>query len=459
MNFISNIPVRRALLIALAFWLLVSLIPNPRPDPGLANSPAAFAAETAMAHVREIARAPHPPGTPEQDRVRDYIRNQFSQLGLETQLQAGTSEVSRGKFHASSHVENILARRPGTANTRPVMLVAHSDSVRAGPGASDDGHGVAVLLETLRALNSGPPLRNDVIFLVTDGEERGLLGAVLFEREHPWRSEPGIVLNFEARGTGGPAYMFETSPGNAWMISTLKSAVPQAEATSVAYEIYKRMPNDTDLTVFKAAGLAGMNFAFIGHPEFYHTAQDDPAHLDRQSLQEQGRYALSLTRAFGNQDLTAPHQSGDAVYFPTRITNLISYPASWAQPIAYITLVLFGLVASTLHKRYRWIAIAQAVIAALALLLAGIAPGASYLLQWPALAGIVSLALLNLPGVRFAKLVLPAPVFLLLAPFARSLIVALGPRGAAPILAACLLVILICVLPQLTESFWTANGK
>ncbi len=459
MSFLPKAAARWMQPAALAFWLILSLSPNPRPDPlPVTADPVGFSAERAMAHVTEIARAPHPPGTPEHDRVRDYIRAEFARQGLETQLQTGLAEFTRRGFHFSSQVENIVARRRGLANTRPVMLVAHYDSVRTGPGAGDDGHGVAVLLETLRALNQGPPSQNDIIFLISDGEERGLLGAAFFEREHPWRGEPGVVLNFEARGTGGPAYMFETSAGNAWMIATLKAAVPQAEATSMAYEVYRRMPNDTDLTVFKAAGLAGMNFAFIEHPEYYHRAQDDVAHLDRRSVQEQGRYALLLTRAFANQDLSH-RQSGDAIYFATRITGLIVYPASWAQPIAYVTLALLVWVAWTTRRRHRWIAIALAILAILSLVVAIVAPGASYLLEWPVLGGVVSLAMMNLRGLRISKLLLPAPAFLLMVPVLHSLIVALGPRGAAPVVAAVIFGIVICILPQLTESFSHPEGN
>lgn len=461
MKTIATPSARWALSAALALWLFVSLSPNPRPAPVPATAPPQdFSAERAMAHVAAIARMPHPVGSTEHDRVRDYIRGELEKLGLESQLETGTGEYSRRGHHASGEVENIVAHWPGTANTRPVMLVGHYDSVRTGPGAGDDAHAVGVLLETLRALGSGPPLRNDVIFLITDSEEKGLLGASLFMREHPWRHDPGVVLNFEARGTGGPAMMFETSPGNAWMIRGLQAAVPQAQATSVAYEIYRRMPNDTDLTVFKGGGLAGMNFAFIGHPEFYHRPQDDVAHLDRRSVQEQGRYALSLTRLFGNRDLAAPN-SGNAVYFPTRLTSLIVYPAWWVLPIAWIALL--GLAAAAWfgrHVRGRWIAIPLGIMAVLAFLVAVPAPGAAYLLEWPLLAGIVSFALLvSAPntlgfGWRLAgMLICPAAVFLLLVPFASTLIVALGPRPAAPILAVTVLAILTCLLPQLVLVF------
>jgi hypothetical protein len=228
----------------------------------------------------------------------------------------------------------------------------------------------------------------------------------------------------------------------------------------VAYEIYRRMPNDTDLTVFKGGGLAGMNFAFIEHPEFYHHPQDDVAHLDRRSVQEQGRFALSLTRAFGNQDLTAP-RSGDAVYFPTRLTSLIVYPGGWVMPIAWIAmLVLAAALWFGRRVRGRWIAIPLAIMTALAFVVAVVAPGAAYLLEGPLLAGIVSFALLvSAPetlglGWRLAgMLICPAAVFLLLVPFASTLIVALGPRPAAPILALDVLGILTCVMSQLVVVF------
>jgi len=443
---------RLAMAAALALWIAVSPIPHSRPVPAPVDAPATgFSAARALEHVRAIAQKPHPIGTADHDRVRDYIESHLAAQGLAPQVEAGFAEITRGRFHGSGNVQNIVARLAGTANTRPVMLAAHYDSVTRGPGAADDGHGVAVLLETLRALRAGPPLRNDVIFLITDGEERGLLGAQVFMREHPWRSEPGVALNFEARGTSGSAVMFETSAGNEWLIRGLQTAVPQADATSVAYEIYRRMPNNTDLTVFKAGGLAGMNFAFIEHPEYYHTAQDTVEHLDPVSLQEQGRYALSLARWFGNRDLTL-HPSGDAVYFATAFTPLIVYPAGFAKILAFAS--LFAAMAAAWAGR--WIGYPLLLLAVLDAWIVTAAPGASYLIAWPLLGAILAVLLLAGAPPRlgagwrvFAMALCAAPGFLLTVPLASSLIVALTLRGAAPVLAAAAVLLAICLLPQL----------
>jgi hypothetical protein len=450
---------RLAVVASLASWIALSFIPLPRPIPAPATAPAPdFSAARALEQVRAIAQKPHPVGSAEHDRVRDYIQSALAKQGLTPELEEGFSEFNRGRYHASANVQNIFARLPGTANTRPVMLVAHYDSATRGPGASDDGHGVAVLLETLRALRAGPPLRNDVIFLITDGEERGLLGAMLFMREHPWRNQPGVTFNFEARGTSGNATMFETSTDNEWLVRGLQAAVPQADATSVGYEIYRHMPNNTDLSVFKAGGLSGMNFAFIEHPEYYHTAQDTVEHLDPVSLQEQGRYALSLTRWFGDRDLST-HSSGDAVYFATAFTALIVYPVSWASTLAAIA-AIGGIAGVWAGRRRRarglWISVPLLLLGGLEFWVIGLAPGVTYLLAWPLLGSVAAFGLLMTAppalGVGWrvgAMAVFAAPAILLVIPLLSSLIVALTLRGAAPVLAAAAVLVLICLLPQI----------
>jgi Peptidase family M28 len=447
---------RWALAGGLALWAAIGFTPLSRPDPLPASAPVGeFSAERAMETVRAIAQRPHPVGSADHDRVRDYVFAEFSRLGVAPAIQSGIGSFRR----YTGKAENIMARLPGTSNSsRPVLLAAHYDSTRRGPGAGDDAHGVAVLLETLRALRQSAPLRNDVVFLVTDGEEDGMLGAALFVRDRPWPLQPGVVLNFEARGTGGAATMFETSTPNEWLVRALRTAVPAANATSFAYEVYRRMPNDTDLSVFKGNGLAGMNFAFIEHPEWYHRPQDDPAHLDLRSVQEQGTYALALAREFGKQDLAQP-QSGDAVYFPTRLTPLIVYSTVWVQPLAWLTAAALAVAAiAGWRRRVRgfWFAFVLAIPAILQLLVAKAAPGVTYLLEWP-LAGVVIAYAIWMtappvlgPGWRLlVLLVTPAAPFLLIANMLHTLVVALGPRDGGLIVAVAVLWILIAVSPQL----------
>ncbi len=84
-------------------------------------------------------------------------------------------------------------------------MMAHYDSVGAGPGAGDDGSGTAALLEVARALAREPDARHGLAWLFTDGEEVGLLGAQAFVEQHPLFPRVGVVVNVEARGSGGPS--------------------------------------------------------------------------------------------------------------------------------------------------------------------------------------------------------------------------------------------------------------
>jgi len=304
---------------------------TPAPLPETASQDL-FSADRALVYVKAFATSPHPIGSAEHDRVRDYLVAQLTALGVTPDIQRATGVTPR--YAVAGTVENIVARLKGTSGAPDaVALVAHYDSVPAGPGAGDDGAGVATLLETLRALRAGPPLQNDVLILLTDGEEDGLLGASAFVAENPSAKDVRVAVNFEARGNAGESQMFETSAGNGRLVEIFAQAAPHPSGSSLSYEIYKRLPNDTDMTVFKKAGAAGLNFGFIGHWEAYHTRLDNPESLDRGSLQQHGENALSLARSLGNAEL-GHLQDRDAVYFSIAGNVFVHYSSRFIWPFA-----------------------------------------------------------------------------------------------------------------------------
>lgn len=305
--------------------------------------PDAFSVSRALTYLNSFAIAPHPLGSAEHDRVRDYLVAQMTSLGVTPEVQRATGVTPR--YEVAGTVENIVGRLKGT-NGAPdaVALVAHYDSVPSGPGAGDDGAGVAALLDTLRALRAGPALKNDVIFLLTDGEEDGLLGASAFVAEHPWAKDVRVVLNFEARGNSGASQMFETSAGNGRLVQIFADASPHPNGSSLTHEIYQHMPNDTDMTVFKRSGDAGLNFAFIGNWEAYHTPLDTPGNLDLASLQQHGENALALARAFGNASLDQLKDRDD-VYFSLPGNLFARYSSSLVWPLAFVCgVLLLGVI-------------------------------------------------------------------------------------------------------------------
>lgn len=328
------------LLVAAAACVLLDRPPGSLP---VTAPPESFSAERALGLLNNFATAPHPIGSAEHDRVRDYLIAQFTNRGVKPEIQRTTGVTPL--YEVAGTIENVVARLKGTGGgSDAVMLAAHYDSVAAGPGAGDDGAGVAAILETLRALRAGPPLRNDIIFVITDGEEAGLLGASAFVTEHPWAKDARIVVNLEARGNTGPSQMFETSAGNGRLIEVFAQSAPHPSGSSLMYEIYQRMPNDTDLTVFKKVGIAGLNFAFIGHWEAYHTPLDNTQRIALGSLQHHGENVLSLARRLGSVDLTQLREPDD-VYFSLPGGPFPHYSSRRIWPIAILSGVfLLGVV-------------------------------------------------------------------------------------------------------------------
>ncbi len=324
----------------------------PRPVPATAPD-SVFSADRAMRHVRAIAERPHPPGSADHARVRDYVLAELGALGVTPEVQRTTAVGTR--FQQAGRVENVMARLPGTKPGGPaIMLAAHYDGVGAAPAASDDASGSAVLLEVLRALRAGAPLEHDVILLFTDLEEAGLLGAAAFVAEHPWARDVEVMINFEARGTGGQAVMFQTGPGNLDQIRLLRRQ-PHVVASSIAVTVYQFLPNDTDLSEFFALGKPGLNFAFADGVERYHTSEDDAEHIDPGSIQQEGGAALGLTRAFGHGPLPRP-VTGNAIFFNLPFFGLVVYPETWARPIAALAILLTLLAIVQVSRRERrWI--------------------------------------------------------------------------------------------------------
>ncbi|NVJ14868.1 M20/M25/M40 family metallo-hydrolase [Myxococcus sp. AM010] len=354
--------------------ILLALLSFRSPASRPASAPeGGFSAKRAMAHVYAIAQRPHPIGSSENARVRAYLVAELTKLGLAPEVQEATSIAEfitpfGPKYRPAAVVRNIIAKRPGRSSERAVLLMAHYDSVPAGPGANDNATAVAALLETARALtHTGRTLERDVVFLFSDGEEVGLLGAKAFFERHPLRHKLGVVLNFEARGSGGPVLMFETGPKSGWMVSELASAVPYAFASSLFDEAYRHLPNMTEFTLAKEAGLPGLNFAYIDGINTYHSALDRPENVDPRVVQHHGEYALRLVRRLGEGELPRGDAS-DRVFFNLPGPALIVYPAAWSMPLALMAAVLWACVAARGLRRGRFRA-ASALWGALAFLL------------------------------------------------------------------------------------------
>ena len=280
---------------------------------GIDAAPSVFAAGRARDILKELVGdgVPHPMGSAADAKVRDVIVKRLTALGYTTELQTG---LACNDFGACGTPTNIVATRGELTGDDAVMLAAHYDSVPAGPGASDDGVGVANLLEIARVLSAIPLPKHPIVLLVTDGEEGGLLGASLFTREHPLAKHIWAAVNMDTRGVSGPSLMFETGTANAWLMRLYGRSTLEPITNSLCYVIYKTLPNNTDFTIFKAASYQGFNFAFIGDVAYYHTPLDSFENASPTTMQHQGANALSALLALANaSDLSPP--AADSLFF------------------------------------------------------------------------------------------------------------------------------------------------
>jgi len=302
-----------------------------------------YSTKRALEKVKVISENPHFLGSDNHKIVGDYLVKELQSLGLEVKVQEGTTFSDWGNLTKS---KNILARIKGSDSSKALLLLSHYDSAphSYSHGASDDASGIATILEGVRAfLANKTPHKNDIIILFSDAEELGLNGAALFVTQSNWAKEVGLVLNFEARGSAGPSYMLmEVNKGNANMVKEFTAANPSYPVSnSLMYSIYKMLPNDTDLTVFREQGkIQGFNFAFIDHHFNYHTAQDDIDHLSPKTMEHQGTYLVPLLNYFSNSDLSTLQSNDDYVYFNTPF-KFVSYPFSWVFPMVLIAAFLF----------------------------------------------------------------------------------------------------------------------
>ncbi len=322
------------------------------PDPVAIDAPASvFSSGRAMAHLARIAHTAHPTGSPEHTRVREYLMRQFRELGHDPVVQTATSySVGPRGIPRAATVRNILVRIRGTGTGPAVLVTAHYDSAGISVGAADDGAGVVAILEAVRALGTGPSLANDVIVLISDAEELGLLGARAFADEHPWMNDVAVVLGFEMRGAAGPSIMFETGINNGWVIEAFRDADPSPLANSISWEVYRRMPNSGDFTVFKAHGKQGLIFAGIGKPNVYHQAYDSVENLSEATLQHHGVHALALLRHFGNADLTSV-DAPDVNFISLPVLGMIVYGEAWNWVFGGLVVAGWALVVVVAMRR------------------------------------------------------------------------------------------------------------
>lgn len=358
-----------ALFLALLVGALIAWSELRLPAPASASAPAAaFSAGRAMADVRLVANAPHPIGSAANHAVRDRLLARMSALGLSPRLRRDDVllPVNDGAYQGGS-AETLIGLLPGRDHTQPALaLMAHYDSVPGAPGAADDAAGVAVVLETVRAIRSlGVPAR-DVAVIFSDGEEAGLLGAHGFFAHDPLARRIGFIQNVEARGSGGRVQMFETGRDNGAAVRLFSATAVRPSAGALFDYVYARLPNDTDFSVARRAGFAGFNYAFTGRYFDYHAPTDALGELQAGALQDMGEQVLSAARPLAFAPSLPPRRP-DAVYGVLLGNTMLAYPPAWGWLPLGLAAALIALAALRARRRgeLAWSEVARGAAAGL----------------------------------------------------------------------------------------------
>ncbi len=309
---------------------------------GCRRAPGIFSEQNARAHVGMLAGTigSRPIGSEPNARARAYAIDQLKLFGYEVRVQE--TDARRPDVGHTARVANIIAVRQGT-RTEAVGLVSHYDSRADTPGAADDASGVAISLEAARVLAARTDRTWTIFVLITDGEEVGLMGAAALMTDRDITERLRAYINIDSTGSAGPAMLFETGPGNGWLVGPWARHAPNPRGASYGMEIYKRLPNDTDFSMFRRQEIPGLNFALVGDSYPYHTARDTPERLSSRALLDTGENVVAIVDALEGIDISQ-RSSMEPTFFDIGGTSAVSYSptVSWVVTVAALVL---GVVA------------------------------------------------------------------------------------------------------------------
>ena len=353
-------PIILGLAVVLSGLLAYGLFTLPTPKDADAEG---FSSARVVKDIEVISKEHHSVAHPEERaRVREYLVGRLEGLGADTvRLFEYDSLVGPKNKHVTYTFDavNVLAefsplKSVDTTETKAdaayLMFVAHYDSRYSQPmpkdtvwsyGAADDGYGVGVILETMsHLLQSRQDWKQGVKVLFTDAEEVGMMGmTAMWEGNREVFDNVGLVINVEARGSFGPALMFEACPGNEKVLNLYADAARYPYTYSLTTVVYQFMPNFTDFTIIKDS-LPGLNFSTIDDVNHYHTDLDNFSNISEKSIQHYGEQILPVALKYLTSD---EYADKDALRSDKDLTNF-SIPALGLISFSKLGYLIFCVV-------------------------------------------------------------------------------------------------------------------
>jgi hypothetical protein len=322
------------------------------PAPVVASAPdSVFSSARALSQLVELARAPRPIGSPENARVRDHLLSRLTMLGVEAKIQTATvaNGVGEDGRIVSATVRNVVGRIPGSASEGSVVLLAPYD----GPPLSEAAGravGMVAALETVRALSSGPPPKNDVVVVFTDGDAVGGLGSRAFFERHRWANDALVVVSADAFGAAGAAFPFGEGAADASTQEALASARTIPGPSSVPSALATLGPSVVGSHAVSDESPPQITFVALGDISGSGQPFDTRDRITEETLQHAGAQVLTTVRSFATREPDRGSREARASAWVPFVGS-ISLPLNLAWPVSAGAIVGFGVLLLLLRGR------------------------------------------------------------------------------------------------------------
>ncbi len=239
-------------------------------------------------------------GSPEINRVAEYIAQQFREAGLEPAGDGGSSFfqtwVENGQPDNKSIMKNIVGVIPGKNpewSSQSIVVGAHYDhlgtSISEGGridvfhGADDNASGVAVLIEVARVLGQTLTPERSVVFVSFDGEESARRGSQYYIRHMQRYPKEQIIgmLNIDTVGRLDKDRLLVLGSGSAkeWEHIFQRAGY----MTGLSIQLVPEELDASDQKSFQQAGVPAVQF-FTGPHLDYHKPSDTAEKINADGL-------------------------------------------------------------------------------------------------------------------------------------------------------------------------------
>jgi aminopeptidase YwaD len=286
---------------------------------------------------------PRETGTEACDQAAHYLYDTFKDMGLAVRYHNYTDDRVSGS--------NIEATLYGSDSTNIFIICGHYDSVLAGPGADDDGSGVAAVLaaaEIMRNYEFGHTVR----FVAFSGEEQGLIGSRHYA-EDAYNSNDSIVavlnadmIGFAPSGSDGMKGKIFENTDSEWIVDF-------TQGISVLYNDYigiqlfpQGESGGSDHYYFWEYGYDAVFYHEYNFNDYYHSANDTIAHMNITYSTRFSRLILATlaTMAQAPRPVLEIADIAGGLGVSTQITNIGDSDAIHVNATIGITGGLFGFI-------------------------------------------------------------------------------------------------------------------